>query len=102
MKDFLGYNFQLIKGNKWDSRLLIVKGNKMYIIDTYFSVTEVDEMTSLGYDNCMLGALEDTKDENVEDSILSSVRNLNRLKSRCLFPLMIFDSKTKKRKFYTK
>jgi hypothetical protein len=102
MKDFLGYNFQLIKENKWDSRLLIVKGNKMYTIGHYFTVSEVDDFVGLGFESYLLGGLSEASDEKPAESILFAIKNLNRMKSRNFFPVMLFDNQTKKKKVYYK
>lgn len=98
MKELLSKYYQNINGKEWYSQLLIIKDNKMFTIGHYFTVREVDEFVGLGYDSYLLGGLEENKDKSLEESILLSVRNLNRMRSRNLFPLVVFDGKTKKRK----
>ena len=98
MKELLSKYSQIINGKEWDSQLLIIKDNKMFTIGHYFTVSEVDEFAGLGYEQYLLGALEESRDRPMEESILFAVRNLNRMRSRNFFPLMLFDSKTKKRK----
>ena len=96
MKEVLNKYSQIVNGKEWDSQLLIIKDNKMFTIDNYFTVTEVDEFVGVGYWGYLLGGLEESRDKTIEESILFAVRNLNRMRSRNLFPLTLFDSKTKK------
>ena len=98
MKELLSKYSQIINGKEWDSQLLIIKDNKMFTIGHYFTVSEVDEFAGLGYEQYLLGGLEESRDKSLEESILFAVRNLNRMRCRNFFPLMLFNSKTKKRK----
>jgi hypothetical protein len=98
MKELLSKYSQILNGKEWDSQLLIIKDNKMFTIGHYFTVSEVDEFAGLGYEQYILGALEESRDKPMEESILFAVRNLNQMRCRNFFPLMLFDSKTKKRK----
>ena len=100
MKELLdGYNL-ITKSKEWDSQLLIVKGDKMYTIGHYFSVSEIDEATGLGFEPYLLGGLDESKDLPPVESILFAVRNLNRMRCRNLFPLTVMDLQTKKRTVY--
>ena len=98
MKELLSKYSQIIDGKEWGSQLLIIKDNKMFTIGHYFTVSEVDEFAGLGYEQYLLGGLEESRDKSLDESILFAVRNLNRMRCRNFFPLMLFDSKTKKRK----
>ena len=98
MKELLSKYSQILNGKEWDSQLLIIKDNKMFTIGHYFTVSEVDEFAGLGYEQYLLGGLEESRDKSLEESILFAVRNLNRMRCRNFFPLMLFDTKTKKRK----
>lgn len=98
MKELFGKYSRVIGKDEWDSQLLIVKGNKMFTIGHYFTVSEIDEFAGLEYEPYLLGGLEESKGKDLKESVLFAVRNLNRMRSRNFFPLMLFDSKTKKRK----
>ena len=98
MKELLGRYSRIIGKDEWDSQLLIIKDNKMFTIGHYFTVSEVYEFAGLGYEQYLLGGLEESRDKSLDESILFAVRNLNRMRCRNFFPLMLFDSKTKKRK----
>ena len=98
IKELLSKYSQIINGKEWDSQLLIIKDNKMFTIGHYFTVSEVDEFAGLGYEQYLLGGLEESRDKSLEESVLFAVRNLTQMRCRNFFPLMLFDSKTKKRK----
>lgn len=98
MKDLLSRHSCIIGKDEWDSQLLIIKGNKLFTIGRYFTVSEVEEFVGLGFEAYLLGGLEENKDKTVEESILTTVRNLNQMRCRNFFPLVLFDNKTKKRK----
>lgn len=98
IKGLLRNYSQIINGKEWDSQLLIIKDNKMFTIGHYFTVSEVDEFAGLGYEPYLLGGLEESRDKPMEDGILFAVRNLNRMRNINFFPLVLFDSKTKRRK----
>ena len=98
IKGLLSNYSQIINGKEWDSQLLIIKDNKMFTIGHYFTVSEVDEFVGLGYEKYLIGGLEESRDESLEESILFAVRNLNRMRNSNFFPLVLFDSKPKRRK----
>ena len=100
MKELLSKYSQIINGKEWDSQLLIIKDNKMFTIGHYFTVSEVDEFAGLGYEQYLLGGLEESRDKPIKESILFAVSNINKMRCKNLFPLVLFDSKTKKRKIY--
>ena len=100
MKELLGRYSRIIGKDEWDSQLLIIKDNKMFTIGHYFTVSEVDEFVGLGFETYLLGGLEENMDKSNEESILAAVRTLNRMRNRNLFPLVLFDSKTKKKKVF--
>lgn len=100
MKELLSKYSRIIGKDEWDSQLLIIKNNKMFTIGHYFTVSEVDEFVGFGYEKYLLGGLEESRDKSCEESILFTVRSLNRMRNRNLFPLVLFDSKTKKRKVF--
>lgn len=100
MKELLSKYSRIIGKDEWDSQLLIVKGDKMFTIGHYFTVSEADNFVGLGYEPYLLSGLEETKDISAQESVLFSVRNLNKTKSKNLFPLVLFDSKTKKKEIF--
>ena len=100
MKELLSNYSRVIDGKRWGSQLLILKGNKMFIVGNYFVVSEADDFVGLGYDTYLLGGLSEMREEDPRENILFAIRNLNRMKSRNLFPVMMFDNQTKKKKFY--
>ena len=100
IKELLSKYSCVINKDEWDSQLLIIKDNKMFTIGHYFTVSEVDEFVGLGFETYLLGGLEENMDKSNEESILAAVRTLNRMRNRNLFPLVLFDSKTKKKKVF--
>lgn len=102
IKEILGRYSRIINGKEWGSQLLIIKGNKMYTIGHYFTVSEVDNFVGLGFESYLLGGLSEMKEETPSESILFAIKNLNRMKCRNFFPVMLFDNQTKKRKLYYK
>ena len=85
-------------GRKWPTRLVIVKGNKIFSISKYFVVDEIDEFVAFGCDSILKGAMEECADLPAEERILFAVNHLCCMENRMLFPLTLFDTKTKKRK----
>ena len=100
MKELLSKYLQVVDGKQWEGPLLIVKGNNMYSIGNFFTVTEVKEFVGFGYESYLLGSLYESKDKDLTESILFAVENLNFALSKNFFPLMVFDNQTKRRKFY--
>ena len=102
MKELLDGYLQITSEGNWNTQLLIVKGDKIFTISRYFSVTEVDDFAGLNFEKIAIGCLEESKDMTQEESLLFASRTINRMKNRNIFPLIIFDSKTKKHKIYYK
>ena len=100
MKELLGKRNLLVNDKEWHNQMLIIKGNKIFRITNYFCVSEVDDYTAMGYENYLQGSLDATSDFEPTESILMSVRNTVRLSNRLLFPITIFDSKSKRKKVY--
>ena len=98
MKALLGKYNRISEKGEWSNKLLIVKGDKMFSVDAYFTVSEEDGFVGLDYEQYLLGALEESRDLSQEESVLFAVRNLKKMINRELFPLVLFDSKTKKKK----
>lgn len=100
MKELLEGYARVLDGKEWDSQLLIIKGDKMYTIGHYFTVGECDESAGLGFEPYLISGLEESKDLPPKESVLFAVRNLCRMRCRNLFPLTLFDNKTKKSTIY--
>ena len=106
MKELLGKHSRIINGDEWDSQLLIVKGNKMYVIGRYFTVSEQDTYACLGFENYMYGCLEEINSKGYEvsltDKVVNALRYFNAIRNRNYFPLTTFNTATKKRKVFFK
>jgi hypothetical protein len=100
MKELLGKHNLLVNDKEWHNQMLIIKGNKIFRITNYFCVSEVDDFAAMGFENYLQGSLDATSNFGPTESILMSVRNTVRLTNRLLFPITIFDNKTKKKKIY--
>lgn len=100
IKDLLGKNDLLINNEEWHNQMLILKENRLFRIDNYFSVSEIDDHATLAFENYLQGALEETKHFDPTESILASLKTLSRLTNRRFFPVTIFDSATKRKKVY--
>lgn len=85
---------------EWHNQMLIIKGNKIFRITNFLCVSEVDDYAAMGYENYLQGSLDATSDLEPTESILASVRNTIRLTNRLLFPITVFDSKSKRKKVY--
>ena len=99
-KELAKYN--LLTDNNWNNQLIIIKNNKLFHVSTFLEVTEIENHLALGYENYILGALDNTETLEPAESIFESVRSLNRMKNLQLFPLTIFNTNTKKLKTYLK
>ena len=102
IKEILGEYFCLTNGKRWDSQLLIIKGNRMFTINDYFIVTEIEQSVALGYTPYLNSGLEESCDMTAEESILFSVKGLETIQNIKLFPIVTFNTKTKKKKVHCK
>ena len=84
----------------WCSTLILVKEGKAYEITPHFTVCEVEDFSTHPFEGYAMGALEESKDMPFEESILFALRKVNEIRCRNLFPLMIFDCKSKKKKVF--
>ena len=100
MKELLGKNNLLVNDKEWYNQMLIIKGKKVFRITNFLCVSEVDDYAAMGYENYLQGSLDATSDLEPTESILTSVRNTVRLTNRLLFPITVFDSKSKRKKVY--
>lgn len=102
IKGILSEYLSLINDKSWDSQLLIIKGNKMFTINNYFNVTEIEQSVALGYTPYLNSGIEESCDMSAEESILFSVRGLETIQNIKLFPIVTFNTKTKKKKVHYK
>lgn len=100
MKNLLDKYFRLLNGKEWDSQLLIVKDGNMYSIDHYFTVTEEPNFVAFNNTGYLLGGLEESDGDSPIDAILFATRKLKEIKNANMFPLVTFNTKTKKVKTY--
>lgn len=84
--------------SKWESRMLILKDDKLLCVSPFFVVREEDEFVALGEDGYALGVLEATRDKTLEQSILAVFETVKRETNKEVFPVVLFDGKTKRRK----
>lgn len=100
MKEILAA-YDQITGEEWQNSLLIVKGNRMYRISSYFCVRE--ELNDVAFCNTsyLMGAM-DSLDITGENKLVESIRLLNKIRGTNMFPLTVFNSKTKKIKVHEK
>ena len=85
-----------------ENRMVIVKDNRLYSVDSFFNVWEVDDFLATTYDDYYMAAFETMKDLSKEDKIVEVSRKIERLKNRKLFPMTILDTSTGKKKVYYK
>lgn len=98
MKMVLDGYFCTHDGKEWDSRLIIVKGTKIYTIDRNFVVCEADEFAAHNYEYYISGAMEECPDLPPEQRILFAVNHVCEINNAKLYPLTLVDTKTKKHK----
>ena len=105
MKDLLGKYDMSGDGKNWRNRLVIIKDDRIYEVDNFFSVEEEDEyaVLTIGYDTDYIkGALDESKDLSAEESILNALRSYSLMKDSKVFPITIFNVTDKKKKIYYK
>ena len=100
MKDLLSRHNQLIKNKEWQNQLLIIKSGKIFRINNYFCVTEVNDYTALASESMVLGVLDNLSNKDSKESVLTALRHVGRMRNTTFFPATIFDYKTKKKKIY--
>ena len=100
MKELLSKYSQVVDGKEWHNQMLIIKGNKLFTIGNYFTVSEADDFVAFSYEPYVIGGLSETCEKEISESILFALRSLNRTRCKNLFPIMLFDYQTKKKKFY--
>ena len=102
LKKLLDKNNQIIKGKEWPNILLIIKGDKLFKINNYFCVNEIDDYTAVYCEGLVLGTLDSTAELEPTERILRAVRLVDRMRGKQTFPISIFSTKTKRKKVYYK
>lgn len=97
MKELLDRYACIYNNREWDASLVVVKGNKIFTINRYFIVSEVDDFVGVGYDSYLNGALEESADIPTEDRLMFAVDHVCKMCNKSLFPLVLFDTKSQKR-----
>ena len=100
IKDLLSKHNLLIKNREWTNQLLIIKSGRIFRITNYFCVTEVDDYTALAGESMVLGVLDSMGVNQPKENILTAIRHVGRMRNKTLFPITLFDYKTKKKKVY--
>ena len=102
LKELINNETMQKKENSWDNSLIIVKGTKLYEIDSCYLVRELkDRVVSFASDYIMC-AIEDADNMPVEDAILTAFRSCNKVNNRNHFPVLLFNPKTKTKKIFYK
>ena len=102
IKDLLSEHNQLINNKEWLNQLLIIKNGKIFRINNYFCVTEIDDYVALAGESLILGVFDSMVNSQPKENILTALRHLERMRNKTLFPATIFNYKTKKKKVYFK
>ena len=102
MKELLKEASLVSKDNRWEGPLFIIKGSRVFKISPYFTVNEIEGDTGVFYSNYIMGALEDAAELSPEEAILYAARTTSALTGKSWFPLVIFNTKTEKKRIYYK
>ena len=97
LKALLLENGQL-KNNNWNNSLIIIKGDKIYVINRFLTVEE-KEFAVLG-SFVFLGGVYQAQEEGLdaETTIKQAVKIAERVDNRRYFPVVLTDTTTNKRK----
>ncbi len=87
---------------RWNNALVIVKDNKIYYIDNYFVLIEIDEfIVAAGddsRDNFITAGLECEKELPAEERIKKVIHSYNELHSENCFPIVLHNCTTSRKK----
>jgi hypothetical protein len=103
IKDMLG-DFGLMEAKGvWANEMMIVKDGRLYFITVHFVLEEVDDFAVVGRNSSLQkGVLEATKGQPAEERILEAYRFMEKARGRNYFPVVLFDTKTGRKKVVTK
>ena len=102
MYKLLYKNNRLLEDKTWRNRALIIKDNKLFLIDNDLCVFECDEVSTPHYEAYLIPVIKETADLDPTESILRAFRYANKMRNANFFPVTVFDSKTKKKKVFYK
>lgn len=97
IKDLLSGMNCLLQDEIMNTKLVIVKGNKVYFINYDFMVADIDEWVATDRREYIGGAYEVSKHLSPEDIVLFAYRNAVGYDSNP-FPLIVFDNHSKKQR----
>lgn len=103
LKDFLQY-YDLVDNNgNWNNELLIVKDNAAYRVENDFTLTKIVDYCSSGrWNRLTTGSLAGSEGEPAEKRIVDAFRLVVKMRNYELFPILLYDSKSGKRKIIRK
>ena len=101
MRELLEKNDLIIRGKEWFGKLLIVKDNKIFTIENYFVLSETN---AIALNDVILatGCIEECEGKSAKESVLYTLRVLEKATRVSSFPAVVFDSKTKRKTIYYK
>ena len=104
VKNFIPYMYQRIKQEKklentkwddpnWENALVIVKGNRIFLVTPKFYFKEESEFICSGWDtDYIYGSLEATRGEKTEDRIRKAIELYECADRSNLYPFVVVDS----------
>lgn len=98
MKAVLNAHGLLLTENRWDGPLFIITPQKIFKISNYFTVSEVEDCGADGFSYYLTGAMAEAKGHEPEKAVAFAYETMGRMLNVNPFPLIIFNTKTKKRK----
>ena len=98
MKQLFEEHGQLLSDRQWSSDLVIIKDNKVFLITKHFDVREIDDYVATNHERYINGALSVIDEEDPKARILQAIQHTCSKRNCQLFPLVMFDTKSKKSK----
>ena len=87
------------KDKCWNNALIIVKEDKIYHIDPFFILTEIDDLIVSGRGRDFIsGGLEWEKDVPIEERIRKVIHSYDELRSEFYFPIVLHNCSTGRKK----
>ena len=91
---------QILDDKSWESNLVIIKDDKAYSVNVYFVVEEISDYCAFLDQRYIDGTMFDTQGLDPVERILTAVKTVSKTKFSQYFPLIVFDSKTKKKQIF--
>ena len=96
-------DFRLSDGKKWGNELLIVKDGRLYHLTSHFVLEELQDAVVLARNSLVqMGCLEATRGQTAEKRIVETYRFLSKVRNENLFPIVLWDTKTGRKKVISK